>query len=259
MAKYANLKDYLLSKHERTIRWEIEELLKKCNYSYDYTKHTELGNVIVHSVDYCKSDNKSFDLTIELNVLADVLDTKNGDIIGKISLKIPMHGDLSMDQGVFGVDGKKRFYYGDPYYYDENDYGTLSKRMLNIIDHIKRTEVRKRNDKKNVCMLIEKNMDTFDKAFDFIIKYLSPCNLTNEEIAHFLHWSSKTVQNYRTGVSKPNTIEKVMLICLACKLGPAVSAYLVELAIGGIPTKDIKKRHTNYFFRIRMCLLFIGI
>ena len=52
---------------------------------------------------------------------------------------------------------------------------------------------------------------------------------------------SKLKKNYRTGKSLPDTIEKVMLICLALETGPKVSKHLIEKSIGGIPDVGNKK------------------
>jgi len=250
MAKFDNLKDYLLLKHEKTIRRKIEVLLED-NY-YEYEDYVELRNVIVQSVDCCQNNKKSHDLVIELKVVADVFDCRSDNRIGTISLKIPMTGNLSLNLESIRVNKENHRFDENAYYFDEDDSKKLSQRMHHIIEEIKLTEEKNRQDKKELCLLINNNKDTFAKAFDYILRELRQNALTNEEIAHWLGCSSKTVQNYRNGVTKPQKIETIMLICLVCKLGPAVSKYLIEKTFGGIPDERNQKaaytlllNHTN--------------
>lgn len=239
MAKFDNLKDYLLSKHEKTIRRKIEVLLED-NY-YEYEDYVELRNVIVTSVDCCRNYKKSYDLAIELDVVADVFDNRNNKKLGTISLKVPMVGNLSLDSESIRVNKDNNKFKGNPYYFDEEDPKKLSKRMFHIIEEIKRNEEKSLRDKKELCLLINNNKDTFAKAFEYILTEFRENKLTNEELAHWIGCSLKTVQNYRNGISKPKKIETVMRICLACELGPLVSKFLIEKTVGGIPDEGNKR------------------
>ena len=65
--------------------------------------------------------------------------------------------------------------------------------------------------------------------------------LRKKDLAEFIGCDDKTIQNYRTGKSLPDTIEKVMLICLALETGPKVSKHLIEKSVGAIPDVGNKK------------------
>ncbi len=101
----------------------------------------------------------------------------------------------------------------------------------------------KRNRDHEMCDQMHKEgITTFSEALKYI---MSTSCITNDDLAEFIGCDNRTIQYYRNG-SYPDTIEKVMLICLALETGPKVSKYLIEKSVGDIP--DIGKKRTAYTF-----------
>lgn len=86
-----------------------------------------------------------------------------------------------------------------------------------------------------------KGIDTFSKALVYVMDELNDPRITKEYLAKFIGVSTKTIQNYRNDKTIPDTIERVMLICLGCRTGPEVSKFLINKGIGGIPDSGFKK------------------
>ena len=105
-----------------------------------------------------------------------------------------------------------------------------------------------RNDEEMYGKILKAGKDDFSEIFTFIMdkEYADEESdkmpqLRKKDLAEFIGCDDKTIQNYRTGKSLPDTIEKVMLICLALETGPKVSKHLIEKSIGGIPDVGNKK------------------
>lgn len=105
-----------------------------------------------------------------------------------------------------------------------------------------------RNDEEMYGKILKAGKDDFSEIFTFIMdkEYADEESdkmpqLRKKDLAEFIGCDDKTIQNYRTGKSLPDTIEKVMLICLALETGPKVSKNLIEKSIGGIPDVGNKK------------------
>lgn len=104
-------------------------------------------------------------------------------------------------------------------------------------------------DKEMYDKLFNADERSFSKALSFIMdhkKYPDKesgkmSKLKKKDLAEFIGCDDKTIQNYRTGKSLPDTIEKVMLICLALETGPKVSKHLIEKSVGGISDVGNKK------------------
>ena len=104
-----------------------------------------------------------------------------------------------------------------------------------------KAEKRKR-DHEMCDQMHKEGITTFSEALKYI---MSTSCIKNNDLAEFIGCEDRTIQNYRNG-SYPDTIEKVMLICLALETGPKVSKYLIEKSVGAIP--DIGMKRTAYTF-----------
>ncbi|SEH50562.1 hypothetical protein SAMN02910265_01054 [Ruminococcus flavefaciens] len=103
------------------------------------------------------------------------------------------------------------------------------------------------NDKILYDEMVKDGVTTFSEALVYIMdnkkiidEDFKETKLKKKYLAEFLGCDDKTIQNYRNG-SANITIEKAMLICLACETGPKVSMFLIEKSVGGIPDIGIKK------------------
>ena len=105
-----------------------------------------------------------------------------------------------------------------------------------------------RNDEEMYGKILKAGKDDFSEIFTFIMdkEYADEESdkmpqLRKKDLAEFIGCDDKTIQNYRTRKSLPDTIEKVMLICLALETGPKVSKHLIEKSVGGISDVGNKK------------------
>ena len=98
-------------------------------------------------------------------------------------------------------------------------------------------------DKEMYDRILKEGKTTFSEALKYIMRI---SRIKKDDLAEFLGCDPKTIQNYRNSSTLPNTIEKVMMICLALETGPTVSSYLIEKSIGAIP--DIGMKRTAYTF-----------
>lgn len=107
----------------------------------------------------------------------------------------------------------------------------------------------KKQDEEMYDIILTTNNKSFPESLSFIMdhkKYPDKesgkmSKLKKKDLAEFIGCDDKTIQNYRTGKSLPDTIEKVMLICLALETGPKVSKHLIEKSVGGISDVGNKK------------------
>jgi len=120
--------------------------------------------------------------------------------------------------------------------------------MKNLIDSKIDEDYEKRNDELIVSEM-KKNMTTFGKALKYVMGKHRSSIVTNEKLAEFIGVNTKTISNWRNDKSKPDSLEKVMLICLCCDTGPTIGKYLIEKSVGGIPDDGLKK--TAYEFLLK--------
>lgn len=111
--------------------------------------------------------------------------------------------------------------------------GDKKESLFKIID-------KKKRDKAILDVMKKLEIDTFSQALVHIMDKVHKPRLTKKKLSESLNCDEKTIQNYRKGMY-PNTIEKVMLICLECKTGPEVSNFLIEKSVGGIPNVGMKR------------------
>ena len=130
------------------------------------------------------------------------------------------------------------------YYYNKKDNHLSSLMEDRIQDEIDKIEQYK-SDKKILAEMENKGVETFSDALKYVMDKANKPRITKDNIAEVLGCDGKTVQNYRNGKA-PDTIEKVMLICLACKTGPEVSKFLIKKSVGGIPDVGMKKTAYNF-------------
>lgn len=122
--------------------------------------------------------------------------------------------------------------------------GSKSKTLLESINE----EIEKRKiDKRLYDKMMDAGIKEFSTALVYIMNKIKLKNkdskekrLRKKDLAEFIYCGEKTIQNYRNGET-PDTIEKVMMICLACETGPMVSNFLIEKSVGGIPDIGMKK------------------
>lgn len=106
------------------------------------------------------------------------------------------------------------------------------------IDELKKNDKQRIADRKIILEMESKGIDTFPKALVYIMDVVKKPKIKKEDMAERIGCDPKTIQNYRNKLT-PNTIEKMMLICLGCQIGEELSMYLIKKTIGGIP--DNKK------------------
>lgn len=119
-----------------------------------------------------------------------------------------------------------------------------NKKLLEIINE----EIEKRKkDKELYDKMIATGIHKFSEALKYITenarledKHSTKIKLKKKDLAEYIGCDERTIQNYRNG-EPPDTLEKVMMICLACETGPMVSNFLIEKSVGGIPDIDMKK------------------
>ncbi len=145
-----------------------------------------------------------------------------------------------------GYLNKEDFNNNSEYYFNarsQNEDGEnkeLSTFMKNLIDSRIDEDYEKRNDELIVSEM-KKNMTTFGKALKYVMEKHRSSIVTNEKLAEFIDVNTKTISNWRNDKSKPDSLEKVMLICLCCDTGPTIGKYLIEKSVGGIPDDGLKK------------------
>lgn len=130
------------------------------------------------------------------------------------------------------------------YYFSKKDKG-LSSLIKGKIEEKKEGVLTNNKDIALINEMIANGVETFSEALKYIMDKANKPRLTKDNIAEVLGCDGKTVQNYRNGKT-PDTIEKVMLICLACKTGPEVSKFLIKKSVGGIPDVGMKKTAYNF-------------
>ena len=104
-----------------------------------------------------------------------------------------------------------------------------------------------KNDEELYDKILKAGKDEFSEIFTFIMdkEYVDEESdkmpqLRKKDLAVFIGCDDKTIQNYRNG-GYPDTIEKVMLVCLALETGPKVSKHLIKKSVGDIPDIGTKK------------------
>ena len=133
---------------------------------------------------------------------------------------------------------KEAYSEASTYYFDKkNNYNSLSSLMADKIQDEIDGKAQCKRDDELIHEMKKEGVDTFSEALIFI---MDKTGLNKNDIAQVLGCSEKTVQNYRNG-DEPNSVETVMLICLACKTGPKVSEFLINKTSVGIPDKGNKK------------------
>ena len=218
------------------------ELINSGRYVY-------LGYVV------CLFDTKYIDIVCDSDCVDFVLSSYARQHADECCLKFCLHNNCTESRNALLYDHV--FLYREPYseeseyYFDKNDNNDnmrLSQLMLDKIqDEIDEKGQCERDDAL-IYEMKKEGVDTFSKALTYIMDKANNPRITKNHIAEVLGCSEKTVQNYRHR-DVPDTVENVMLICLACKTGPKVSEFLINKAVGGIP--DIGKKKTAYKFLLK--------
>ena len=116
-----------------------------------------------------------------------------------------------------------------------------------LLESINEKIEKRKKDKELRDGMISAGIKEFSEALVYIIENTmledqnsQKVKLKNKDLAEFLGCTDRTIQNYRNGET-PDTIEKVMMICLACETGPLVSKFLIDKSVGGIPDIGMKR------------------
>ena len=136
---------------------------------------------------------------------------------------------------------------------------------MNVSEYRLRCIEKNKRDKELYDKMMAEGISTFSEALKYIMdkkefttektgnndeninkKTSKISKMKKKDLAVFLDCDDKTIQNYRNGKVIPDSIEKVMLICLACETGPMVSHFMIEKSVGGIP--DVGNKRVAYKF-----------
>ncbi|WP_295090697.1 ImmA/IrrE family metallo-endopeptidase [Ruminococcus sp.] len=233
-------------------RVNYERLLRE---NSDFKKLISSGRYIYLGYVVCMFDTKYIDIVCDSDCVDFVLSSYARQHADECCLKFCLHNNCTESRNALLYDHV--FLYREPYseeseyYFDKNDNNDnmrLSQLMLDKIqDEIDEKGQCERDDAL-IYEMKKEGVDTFSKALTYIMDKANNPRITKNHIAEVLGCSEKTVQNYRHR-DVPDTVENVMLICLACKTGPKVSEFLINKAVGGIP--DIGKKKTAYKFLLK--------
>jgi hypothetical protein len=111
--------------------------------------------------------------------------------------------------------------------------------MKTLVSYVKIEHKRELRDKKRLSKL---TMDIDNSFAKTLTKIMNMRKIDVHKAAYILRCDTKTVQNYLNGKTIPDTIEKVMLICLMCDSGPELGELLIRQTVGGIPDIGMKKQ-----------------
>ena len=227
--------------YERLLREneEFAELINSGRFIYlEYVVCILSSKYIAATVNY---DDVKFELTDYARNHAD-----------ECCIKFCLHSNCAYSQPTLYYDHVYLYREGysktSEYYYDKNNNGLsalIEDKIQDEIDGIEQSE----SDDEILYEMKKEGIDTFSKALTYIMDKANKPRLTKAVVAEVLGCEERTIQNYRSGAQTPDTIEKVMLICLAGKTGPKVSEFLINKAVGGIPDIGLKK--TAYKFLLK--------
>ena len=200
-----------------------------------FAKLINSGRYIYLGYVVCKLDSKYVNINIFENGIKFVLSAYAMEHIDECCIK------FILSEINFPVKYKCYCMMESPYDYRYSDkeccYCTpekLSSIIKDKINELKENDKQRIADKKIIFEMESKGIVTFSGALKYIMDVVKKPKIKKEAMAERIGCDAKTIQNYRNNTT-PNTIEKVLLICLGCQIGEELSMYLIKKSIGGIP------------------------